>query len=72
MFIDEGQRRGVNGSAHGGIGGLASAAFLHRQGLAATVYEQASRLTEVGAGLVVAECSQAAPDGGPRRLAQCL
>jgi 2-polyprenyl-6-methoxyphenol hydroxylase-like FAD-dependent oxidoreductase len=38
----------------GGIGGLAAAAFLHRQGLTATVYEQAARLTEVGAGLVVA------------------
>lgn len=38
----------------GGIGGLATAAFLHRQGLAATVYEQAQQLTEVGAGLVVA------------------
>jgi salicylate hydroxylase len=38
----------------GGIGGLATAAFLHREGLSATVYEQASRLGEVGAGLVVA------------------
>jgi salicylate hydroxylase len=38
----------------GGIGGLAAAAFLHRRGLAATVYEQAARLTEIGAGLVVA------------------
>ncbi|HET9082603.1 MAG TPA: FAD-dependent monooxygenase [Trebonia sp.] len=38
----------------GGIGGLAAAAFLHRQGLPATVYEQAAHLTEVGAGLVVA------------------
>jgi salicylate hydroxylase len=38
----------------GGIGGLAIAAFLHRQGLPSTVYEQARRLTEVGAGLVVA------------------
>lgn len=37
-----------------GIGGLAAAAFLHREGLAATVYEQAPRLGEVGAGLVVA------------------
>ena len=37
----------------GGIGGLAAAAFLHREGLPATVYEQAARLTEVGAGLVV-------------------
>src|SRR5262249_57489053 len=38
----------------GGIGGLAAAAFLRRAGLAATVYEQASALGEVGAGLVVA------------------
>jgi hypothetical protein len=38
----------------GRIGGLAAAAFLRRAGLAATVYEQASALGEVGAGLVVA------------------
>lgn len=38
----------------GGIGGLAAAAFLNRAGLAAAVYEQASELTEIGAGLVVA------------------
>jgi salicylate hydroxylase len=38
----------------GGIGGLAAAAFLRRAGLAATVYEQASSLGELGAGLVVA------------------
>jgi 2-polyprenyl-6-methoxyphenol hydroxylase-like FAD-dependent oxidoreductase len=38
----------------GGIGGLAAAAFLRRAGLAAVVYEQASALGEVGAGLVVA------------------
>ena len=38
----------------GGIGGLATAAFLHREGLRAVVYEQAPRLAEVGAGLVVA------------------
>ncbi|WP_330293095.1 FAD-dependent monooxygenase [Streptomyces sp. NBC_00576] len=38
----------------GGIGGLAAAAFLHRAGLTARVHEQASALTEVGAGLVVA------------------
>lgn len=38
----------------GGIGGLATCAFLRRSGLTATVYEQASHLTEVGAGLVVA------------------
>ncbi|MFC4049928.1 FAD-dependent monooxygenase [Actinomadura syzygii] len=38
----------------GGIGGLAAAAFLGRAGLRSTVYEQASALKEVGAGLVVA------------------
>ena len=38
----------------GGIGGLAAAAFWRLAGLAATVYEQASALGEVGAGLVVA------------------
>jgi salicylate hydroxylase len=38
----------------GGIGGLAAAAFLRREGLPSTVYEQAAQLTEVGAGLVVA------------------
>ncbi|MFH8900569.1 FAD-dependent monooxygenase [Streptomyces coeruleorubidus] len=37
----------------GGIGGLATAAFLHRAGIETTVYEQAPALTEVGAGLVV-------------------
>lgn len=37
-----------------GIGGLAAAAFLQRAGLDCTVYEQASALKEVGAGLVVA------------------
>jgi len=38
----------------GGIGGLAAAAFLHRAGVRATVYEQAGELSEVGAGLIVA------------------
>ncbi|WP_021599333.1 FAD-dependent monooxygenase [Actinomadura welshii] len=38
----------------GGIGGQAAAAFLHREGIPATVYEQAPVLKEVGAGLVVA------------------
>ena len=37
----------------GGIGGLATAGFLHRAGLDVTVYEQAAMATEVGAGLVV-------------------
>jgi salicylate hydroxylase len=37
----------------GGIGGLAAAAFLHRAGLPSVVYEQASELKEVGAGLVL-------------------
>ncbi len=38
----------------GGIAGLAAAGFLHRADLRATVYEQAGRISEVGAGLVVA------------------
>jgi salicylate hydroxylase len=38
----------------GGIGGLAAAAFLRLAGLQAAVYEQASQLKEVGAGVVVA------------------
>jgi salicylate hydroxylase len=38
----------------GGIGGLATAAFLRREGLPCVVYEQAARLAEIGAGLVVA------------------
>jgi salicylate hydroxylase len=37
----------------GGIGGLATAAFLRRAGLPCTVYEQAAALTQVGAGLLV-------------------
>jgi salicylate hydroxylase len=37
----------------GGIGGLAAALCLQRAGIEATVYEQASALREVGAGLVV-------------------
>ncbi|GAA1017461.1 salicylate hydroxylase [Acrocarpospora pleiomorpha] len=38
----------------GGIGGLATAAFLHRAGLSSTVYEQAPELKELGAGIMVA------------------
>jgi salicylate hydroxylase len=38
----------------GGIGGLAAALFLREACVDATVYEQASALSEVGAGLVVA------------------
>jgi salicylate hydroxylase len=38
----------------GGIGGVATAAFLQRAGLPAVVYEQAPELKEVGAGLVLA------------------
>jgi salicylate hydroxylase len=37
----------------GGLGGLAAALFLRKAGLNATVYEQASELREVGAGIVV-------------------
>lgn len=38
----------------GGIGGMAAAAFLHRAGVEATVFEQAAEVREVGAGVVVA------------------
>lgn len=38
----------------GGIGGLATAAFLRRAGVSVEVFEQARELKEVGAGLVVA------------------
>jgi salicylate hydroxylase len=38
----------------GGIGGLAAAAFLQRAGVKSHVHEQASELTEIGAGLVLA------------------
>ena len=37
----------------GGLGGLAAALFLRKAGLDATVYEQASELREIGAGIVV-------------------
>jgi len=37
----------------GGLGGLAAALFLRKAGFDATVYEQASELREVGAGIVV-------------------
>jgi salicylate hydroxylase len=38
----------------GGVGGLAAALFLRQAGVRAEVYEQAPRLREVGAGVVVA------------------
>ncbi|MFD9042186.1 FAD-dependent monooxygenase [Streptomyces bottropensis] len=38
----------------GGIGGLAAAVFLRDKGFDSDVYEQATALTEVGAGLVIA------------------
>ena len=38
----------------GGIGGTAAALFLHQAGMDVTVYEQASELVELGAGIVVA------------------
>ena len=37
----------------GGLGGLAAALFLRKEGVEATVYEQVSELREVGAGIVV-------------------
>lgn len=40
--------------AGGGIGGVAAALALHRAGLNVRVYEQAARLTEVGAGVSLA------------------
>lgn len=54
-----------------GLGGLAAALFLRQAGLAATVYEQASELREVGAGVVVAPNMVRALDklGLARRLA---
>jgi salicylate hydroxylase len=38
----------------GGLGGLATAAFLYQAGVPAVVYEQARELREVGAGIMVA------------------
>jgi salicylate hydroxylase len=38
----------------GGIGGTAAALFLHQAGMDVTVYEQASEVLEIGAGIVVA------------------
>lgn len=35
----------------GGIGGLSLALMLHARGIAATVYEQASEIREVGVGI---------------------
>jgi salicylate hydroxylase len=37
----------------GGIGGVAAALALHRAGVAATVYERAPELREVGAGMML-------------------
>ncbi|RYY51248.1 MAG: salicylate 1-monooxygenase [Actinomycetales bacterium] len=51
MKLGHGPRVAVVG---GGIGGMAAAAFLHRAGIAVTVFEQARELGEVGAGVVVA------------------
>jgi salicylate hydroxylase len=51
MRWPEGPRIAIVG---GGIGGLAAAAFLHREGLPAVVFEQAAELKQVGAGLVIA------------------
>jgi salicylate hydroxylase len=47
----QGRRVAVAG---GGIGGLATAAFLRRAGIRTAVYEQTPALREIGAGLVVA------------------
>jgi NADH dehydrogenase FAD-containing subunit len=37
----------------GGIGGVATAVALHRAGIEATVYERATELREVGAGMML-------------------
>ena len=39
--------------AGGGIGGVAAAVALERMGIRATVYERASGLSEVGAGMML-------------------
>jgi FAD binding domain len=41
------------GIVGGGIGGVAAAVALHRAGIQATVYERASELREVGAGMML-------------------
>jgi 2-polyprenyl-6-methoxyphenol hydroxylase-like FAD-dependent oxidoreductase len=47
---NRGQSIGIVG---GGIGGIATALALHRAGIQAVVYERASRLQEVGAGMML-------------------
>ncbi|WP_189323834.1 FAD-dependent monooxygenase [Streptomyces flaveus] len=51
MSTEDGPKIAILG---GGIGGLAAAAFLRDKGFDSDVYEQATALTEVGAGLVIA------------------
>ena len=41
------------GIVGGGIGGVAAAVALHRSGIAATVYERATEIREVGAGMML-------------------
>jgi salicylate hydroxylase len=53
-MVDAGAKHPRIAILGGGIGGLAAGAFLRRAGIPATIYEQAPKLTEVGAGLVVA------------------
>ncbi len=47
-------RTGTIGIVGAGIGGLAAAAFLRRQGLRVKVFEQAARFARVGAGIQMA------------------
>lgn len=53
-MVDAGTKNPRIAILGGGIGGLATSAFLRREGIPATIYEQATELREVGAGLVVA------------------
>jgi salicylate hydroxylase len=56
--------------AGGGIGGLAAAAALAHSGLAVTVVERASRIEDVGAGLMLYQNGIAAADAISGRLGQ--
>ena len=54
MFLLKGVRAGKNiGIVGGGIGGIATAVALHRIGAQVSVYERATELREVGAGMML-------------------